>query len=190
MMRRGLKLRPFLKDLVEKATIEFNRERGNGGRKKEEMPLCLREESLLSENNWKVVELMDEGACRLRGGTPSAWGDAQRRICKGGCIETYGNMWDVASTYEFPMERLEEWKAAAENYPDPEPFKININLGWFKLNDYYTKLDETPAYYASAILDPVSRWAYFENTRADRAQLVWLQGAKDQVKKLWGDQYK
>ena len=80
-------------------------------------------------------------------------------------------MWDVASTYEFLMDRLDEWKAVAEKFPDPEHLKSNINLGRDKLNDYYTKLDETPAYYVSAILNPVSRLGYFENTWTDKAQL-------------------
>jgi hypothetical protein len=26
------------------------------------------------------------------------------------------------------MDSLEEWKAVAEDYPDPEHFKVNINL--------------------------------------------------------------
>ncbi|KEY73851.1 hypothetical protein S7711_10131 [Stachybotrys chartarum IBT 7711] len=129
MMRRGLKLRPFLEDLVEKATVEFNRERRNGVRKKEEMPLCLREESLLNGNNWGVIELMDKVLVDFEEALRMLEGDAQRRVRKGGRIEAYGNMWDVASTYEFLMDRLEEWKATAENYPDPEHFKININLG-------------------------------------------------------------
>lgn len=54
-------------------------------------------------------------------------------------------MWDVASTYEFMMHSLEEWKAIAEDYSDPEHFKVKIILDWDKMNDYYTKLDETPA---------------------------------------------
>jgi hypothetical protein len=190
MMRQGLKLRPFLEDLIEKVTIEFNRERRNGVRRKEEMPLCLCEESLLSENDWKVVELMEEVLVDFEEALRMLEGDARRRPRKGGRVEAYGNMWDVASTYEFLMERLEEWKAVAGNYPDSEHFRVNINLGWCKLNDYYTKLDETPAYYASAILNPVSRWAYFENTWTDETQLVWLEEAKDMVKKLWEEKYK
>jgi hypothetical protein len=117
-------------------------------------------------------------------------GDAQSRLRKGGRIEAYGNLWDVASTYEFLMDSLEEWKATAEKYPDPEHFKININLGWAKLNEYYTRLDETSAYYASAILNPVSRWGYFENTWTDEAQLPWLQAAKAMVRALWDEEYK
>ncbi|PWI64602.1 hypothetical protein PCL_09496 [Purpureocillium lilacinum] len=190
MIRRGLKLRPFLEDLVEKTTIEFNRERRNGMRRKEEMPLCLREESLLSEKDWMVIELMEKVLVDFEEALRMLEGDAQRRIRKGGHVEAYGNMWDVASTYEFLMDRLEEWKATAENHPDPEHFKININLGWDKLNEYYKKLDEMPAYYASAILNPVSRWGYFENTWIDQSQLPWLQEAKRMVKKLWEEEYK
>ncbi|KAF4343861.1 restless-like transposase [Fusarium beomiforme] len=84
MMRRGLKLRPFLEDLVEKAAIEFNRERRNGIRMKEEMPLCLCEESLLSENDWKVVGLMDEVLVDFEEALRMLEGDAQRRTRKGG----------------------------------------------------------------------------------------------------------
>lgn len=59
-----------------------------------------------------------------------------------------------------------------------------------QLNDYYTKLNETPAYYASAILNPVSRWGYFENTWTDQEQLSWLQDAKDMIRALWEEEYK
>ncbi|RKK08194.1 hypothetical protein BFJ68_g17905 [Fusarium oxysporum] len=51
MMRRGLLLRPFLEDLVEKVTLEFDKECRNGARRREGMPLCLREESLLGEKD-------------------------------------------------------------------------------------------------------------------------------------------
>ena len=89
------------------------------------------------------------------------------------------------------MDRLEGWKATAEEYPDPEHFEININLGWDKLNDYYARLDETPASYASAVLNPVfSRWGYFETTWTDQAQLSWLQEAKQMVRRLWEEEYK
>ncbi|KID83593.1 hypothetical protein MGU_09155 [Metarhizium guizhouense ARSEF 977] len=60
MIWRALKLRPFLKDLVEKTTIKFNRERRKGTRRKEELLLCLREESLLSKKDWTVIELIEK----------------------------------------------------------------------------------------------------------------------------------
>ncbi|KAM3539812.1 hypothetical protein ARSEF1564_007253 [Beauveria bassiana] len=164
MIRRALKLRYFLDDLVEKTMIEVNRERRNCIRKKEELPLCLREESLLNEKDWAVIELLEKVLVDFEEALRMLEGDGQTRLRRGGHAEAYGNIWDVASTYEFLMDRLEEWKSTAENFPDPDHFKININLGWDKLNEYYSKLDESPAYYASAILHPVSRWGYFENT--------------------------
>ena len=109
-MRRALKLRPFLEDLVEKVAIEANRERRNGLRSKEEMPLCLREESLLSEKDWQVIELTDKVLVDFEEALRMLEGDSQKRVRRDGCIEAYGNMWDVASTYEFLMDRLEDWK--------------------------------------------------------------------------------
>ncbi|OAQ57863.1 restless-like transposase [Pochonia chlamydosporia 170] len=175
MIRRGLMLRPFLEDLVEKVTLEFRKGCRNGVRRREEIPLCLREESLLSEKDWKVIELMDKVLLDFEEALRMLEGDAQSR---------------GAQRRPYRGIRLEEWKATAANYPDPEHVKININLGWDKLNEYYTKLDETPAYYAAAILNPVSRWAYFENSWTNKAQLLWLQEAKRTVRKLWDEEYK
>ncbi|KAJ6436172.1 Gag-Pol polyprotein [Purpureocillium lavendulum] len=176
--------------IVEKVTLEFNKECRNGTKHKGDLPLCLRDENLLSEKDWKVIELMDKVLVDFEEALRMLEGDAQNRVRKGGAIEAYGNRWDVASTYEFLMDSLEEWKAVADDHPDPENFKININLGWAKLNDYYTKLAETPAYYASAILNPVSRWSYFENTWTDEVRLTWLQEAKRLVRSLWEREYK
>ncbi|KAM3536991.1 hypothetical protein ARSEF1564_010088 [Beauveria bassiana] len=171
-------------------SMKPGQERRSGLSRREEMPLCVREESILGENDWKVIQLMDSVLVDFEEALRMLEGDSQKRARRGGHIEAYGNMWDVASTYEFLMERLEEWKATAENYPDPEHFKVNINLGWDKLNEYYTKLDETPVYYAAAILNPVSRWGYFENTWTDTAQRPWLAEAKRMVRRLWEEEFK
>ena len=87
MMRRALKLRPFLEDLVEKVAIEANRERRNGLRSKEEMPLCLREESLLSEKDWQVIELTDKVLVDFEKALRMLEGDSQKRVRRDGCIE-------------------------------------------------------------------------------------------------------
>ena len=83
--------------------------------------------------------------------------------------------------------------------------KVFIKLGWKKLHKYYNRLtsavyvgavvfnparSETAASYALAILNPASRWGYFENMWTDRAQLPWLQEAKTMVRKLWEEEYK
>ncbi|KAM0742755.1 hypothetical protein ACQRIT_002932 [Beauveria bassiana] len=88
MIRRALKLRSFLDDLVEKTMIEVNRERRNGIRKKEELPLCLREESLSNERDWAVIELLEKVLVDFEEALANArrWrtdAAAQRRTCRG-----------------------------------------------------------------------------------------------------------
>ncbi|RKK77232.1 hypothetical protein BFJ70_g17135 [Fusarium oxysporum] len=76
---------------------------------------------------------------------------------------------------------MEVYKAAAHRYPDPEHFKVNINLCWKKLDKYYSRLDETPVYYAAIALHSAYRWGYFEDVWADR--LDWIQ-AGDQFNSI------
>ena len=75
--------------------------------------------------------------------------------------------WDVVLGFEHLLDKLETWKATAERYPDPEHFRINVNLGWKKLNHYYELLDESPVYYASVAIHPAYRWDYFEHLWVD-----------------------
>jgi hypothetical protein len=147
------------------------------------LPYCLREESQLSDKDWKVIELF---GCVLDGFESTLLnleGDGIARVRKGGEVRLYGNMWDVAQAFEFLLTELEKWKSTAENHPDPEHFKININLGWKKLDQYYAKLTETPAYYASVVLHPQYRWNYFEQYWCDKPE--WVDEAKAIVRDLW-----
>jgi len=35
---------------------------------------------------------------------------------------------------------------------------------WTKLNEYFTKVNNTPAHYASVVTVPMMKWKYFEHT--------------------------
>jgi hypothetical protein len=35
------------------------------------------------------------------------------------------------------MAKLEKFKAEAEDFPDPDQFRIGINLAWQKMDEYY-----------------------------------------------------
>lgn len=52
------------------------------------------------------------------------------------------------------MEVLEDYKKLVSEIPNAEHFRININLGWEKLNKYYSRLDEMPIYYMALVLYP------------------------------------
>ncbi|KAL6405368.1 putative AC9 transposase [Ilyonectria robusta] len=90
-------------------------------------------------------------------------GDGQQRERKEGYVEAYGCPWDILLGYEYLFGKMEVYKATAHRYPDPEHFKVNINLCWKKLYEYYSRLDEMPVYYAAIALHPAYRWGYFED---------------------------
>lgn len=93
--------------------------------------------------------------------------DGIRRRRKGGWIKLYGNIWDVLPTFEWLLERLEDFKAKAADLPDSKFIIINLNAAWDKLNEYYNKLDETPVYYATVALHPSLKWNYFKGEWKD-----------------------
>ncbi|KAH7459997.1 hypothetical protein FOMA001_g19780 [Fusarium oxysporum f. sp. matthiolae] len=83
---------------------------------------------------------------------------------------------------------FEACKQLASEIPDAEHFRININLGWEKLNKYYSRLDETPIYYTALALHPAFRWGYFENEWKDNTK--WVMKAKQMVREVWESDYR
>lgn len=64
-------------------------------------------------------------------------------------------------------------------------FAANINLGWQKLNEYYSLLENSPVYIAALVLHPAIKWRYLEkkwNYRPD-----WLKKAHSDLNGLWLD---
>ncbi|RYP68175.1 hypothetical protein DL771_006825 [Monosporascus sp. 5C6A] len=51
------------------------------------------------------------------------------------------------------------------------------------LNEYYTKLEETPIYVTALALHPAYRWRWFERNWIDHPE--WIQHARDQVEDVW-----
>lgn len=61
----------------------------------------------------------------------------------------------------------------------------SIHMGWFVLDKYYFKTDETPVYSAALLLHPSKRLKYLrQNWRAD-----WQDGAINKTRQIWS-QYK
>lgn len=188
MIRRALRLRPFLEELWKKQRYEWDWDFKKSKRKEGDIPLYLQDESELTDKDWVVINLFAEVLQDFEDALLVLEGDGQFRPRKGGRMEAYGTIWDVLFGFEHLLEKLETWKATAERYPDPEHFRININLGWLKLNEYYERLDESPVYYTAVALHPAYRWDYFEHLWADAPE--WVEEAKAKVKKLWLDEYK
>ncbi|KAG7418779.1 hypothetical protein Forpe1208_v003635 [Fusarium oxysporum f. sp. rapae] len=187
MIRRALLLKDFLEDLWYEQKSEWEGLVLRGKKSSSEMPLCLRDENKLAEKDWAIISLFNEVLQHFEHVLITLEGDGQQRKRKEGYIGAYGCLWDTLLGYEYLLGKMEVYKAAAHRYPDPEHFKVNINLCWKKLDKYYSRLDETPVYYAAIALHPAYRWGYFEDVWADRPD--WIQTAKSLVEELYRSHY-
>jgi hypothetical protein len=187
MIRRALLLKDFLEDLWYEQKSEWEGLVLRGKKSSSEMPLCLRDENKLEEKDWAIISLFNEVLQHFEHVLITLEGDGQQRKRKEGYIGAYRCPWDTLLGYEYLLGKMEVYKAAAHRYPDPEHFKVNINLGWKKLDKYYSRLDETPVYYAAIALHPAYRWGYFEDVWADRPE--WIQTAKSLVEELYRSHY-
>jgi hypothetical protein len=61
-------------------------------------------------------------------------------------------------------------------------FSINIDLAWTKLNQYYSKLDNSPVYVAAIVLHPGFKWRWLEKRWKERGD--WLINARQAFNRL------
>ena len=73
----------------------------------------------------------------------------------------------------------------AEGKQDPRTASTtsSANLAWFKLNKYYTKLDDSHAYTSAIFLHPMYRESYFNTNWADKED--WQKKAKKGLNTAW-----
>jgi hypothetical protein len=192
MIRRSLQLRDYLEQMIVKHKQTWEREnklkRGPGFRKGVRYPSICEPENQLDDTEWKVFETFAELLTVFEDAVKTLEGDGMLRKRKKGWVGSYGNPWDVIIGYEFLLGTLEKYKEMAATLPAPEHFRININLGWEKLEKYYLLLDETPIYYAALALHPAYRWDYFEEQWERHPD--WVAKAKEIVKDVWVTDYK
>src|SRR5438552_1812637 len=100
----------------------------------------------------------------------------------------FGALWEVLPTIEFLLNHLERYKTIYEHEPESFHLKVNINLAWDKLNEYYSKLDHPPAYLAALALHPRYKLRWIKKHWANRAD--WIKDGETAVKRLWEAEYK
>lgn len=191
MIERALKLRGYLEELTHEtiqSSKKLPRSRSKYAELRSPLPPCLEEDNLLTEADWDalgwfrdILAMFDFCLRRLEG-------DGQIRLRKGGIEAQYGIIWQVAIAYEFLLTTLEKAKAEVVDRPEPSYYASCINSAWVKLNKYYTKLDETPIYYAATVLHPGIQWTFL--TKAYGEKGGWLQTARRLVQKLWDEEYR
>lgn len=101
----------------------------------------------------------------------------------------YGAIYEVIPVFEYVLSQLEDQARPFEQvdfnaHPEaPEDhLKVNLLAAWAKANDYYSKLDASPAYYAAVCLHPYYK-TYCDVAWADKAG--WLSSANVAFQQLW-----
>ncbi|KAL6402752.1 hypothetical protein AUP68_14088 [Ilyonectria robusta] len=180
MMERGYLLRNALDSLVQAEVTEWNpyvaRRTQNGTKpmpKKSRKKPAIVDDKMATED-WSVIAEYLAILKPLKIATKRLEGRPQEG--------KFGAIWEVLLTMEWLLKHLEEAKVQHER--DEEPYlRIGCNLGWMKLDQYYTLTEDSPAYLAALVLHPAFRWSTVESQWADHPD--WLVGGKAAVQELW-----
>jgi hypothetical protein len=81
---------------------------------------------------------------------------------------------------------LAQFEKAKIKYMEDDVLKNMVNSGWQKMEKYYSKTDESPAYAAAIILHPTRKIECIDQFWRPS----WHEKAKNAVRKLWEDEYK
>ncbi|EFZ03427.2 restless-like transposase [Metarhizium robertsii ARSEF 23] len=146
-----------------------------------------RPELEVTSSDWDVLEHMVTILGHYENTVKTLEGDGITRKRKKGYCGSYGNIWDVIHGFEYLLEILEYYKSVAGDFSEPEHFKVGINMAWEKLEKYYSKLNETPIYYAALAFHSAYRWNWFMDHWAERAE--WIEEAKGMVQEVRVNSY-
>ncbi|KAI4141402.1 MAG: hypothetical protein LQ340_007657 [Diploschistes diacapsis] len=79
---------------------------------------------------------------------------------------------------EYLLKHLEDLRRI---YKDDVWIQIRIDAAWDKLNKYYNKTDDTMAYMAATVLNPLYKWKYFEGVWTEDVLKQWLRQGKSRL---------
>ncbi|OBS17423.1 hypothetical protein FPOA_12072 [Fusarium poae] len=180
MMERGYLLRNALDSLVQAEVTEWNqyvaRRTQNGIKpmpKKSRKKPAIVDDKIAAED-WSIIAEYLAILKPLKIATKRLEGRPQEG--------KFGAIWEVLLTMEWLLKHLEEAKLQHERDEEPH-LRIGCNLGWMKLDQYYTLTEDSPAYLAALVLHPAFRWSTVESQWADHPG--WLIRGKTAVQELW-----
>ncbi|KAK2670373.1 hypothetical protein RAB80_014510 [Fusarium oxysporum f. sp. vasinfectum] len=180
MMERGYQLRNALDSLVQAEVTEWNnyvaRRTQNGTKpmpkKSRTKPAIV--DDKMSVEDWSVITEYLAILKPLKIATKRLEGRPKEG--------KFGAIWEVLLTMEWLLKHLEEFKVQHELDEEPH-LRIGCNLGWMKLDRYYTLTEDSPVYLAALILHPAFRWSTVESQWGDHPD--WLERGKAAVQELW-----
>jgi hAT family C-terminal dimerisation region len=107
----------------------------------------------LTDEEWEELRAIDEILLPLQAAT--------KRLEGKGRHSHHGSIWEVFPVVESVISHLDRMKRKYPKSTHPE-LADSINLAWEKLDEYYAKLDEAPAYAVALVLHPRYRYGYFK----------------------------
>jgi hAT family C-terminal dimerisation region len=188
MIQRALLLRDPI-DLFVKRAME---------KPQKDSPLPRDDE--LSSHDW---DILSETAELLK-----PFYDQSIRIQSRALEARNGSLWETIPTIEFLLNRLEAQmvrygseinksqrkisrrapKQTDTDNPDHEQLLICIRNAWAKLDEYYQRMNDSPAYIASVIINPLHKWYWFDIHWKAKPQ--WIKEAREAARDLWIEKYK
>ena len=152
---RAIELQEPLNDYIQCKIGEYKRNAAPKRRERARKPPKARlfiEEGGLEAKDWATIAEYVELLMPFKEATE--WLQGRGKYFRHGAI------WEVLVTFEWLLSRLEELKATLididyEDEDAPEDhLKTNCNIAWAKINEYYSKFDDSPVYYAATRLHP------------------------------------
>ena len=107
-----------------------------------------------------------------------------------------GALWEYLPSLEFLLMHIEKAKQSYEalssndNYSTSERqhMKTCLSNAWIQLDEYYARLDKSPAYYAACVINPKMKWAWLKEYWKDRPN--WISHGEKALNALWAADYK
>ncbi|KAI0569828.1 hypothetical protein Alg130_11478, partial [Pyrenophora tritici-repentis] len=114
---------------------------------------------------------------------------ATKRLEGRGKSGSFGAIAEIIPIFEYLLtyyeQRVNAYEAVNYNEHDESPedhIVINLRAAWQKADDYYSKLDDSPAYYAATILHPMYKY-YCDKAWARKPD--WLEASNASFQALW-----
>jgi hypothetical protein len=113
--------------------------------------------------------------------------EATKRLEARGKSGRFGAIYEVIPVFEAVLSVYEQLLKAYDNVDHdeadaPEDYlPINLRAAWAKANNYYAKLDNSPAYYAAVCLHPYYKH-YCENSWRDKP--AWVESGNSSLRLL------
>jgi hypothetical protein len=161
MIRRALLLRPRISLFIAEASD-------------------LDSADLLSKDDWSTLQIVHDLLQPF-------WKLTLR--LEGNAINgSHGAIWEVLPAMEVLINGLE---AASEvhTYRKAKHLHICIMNALKKLRDYYQRLDESPVYAASVVLNPAIKERHFDRNQG-RGLEDWTPKSKEDIRNFWATEYK